>query len=73
MIEIRLGDVDASAAVSYTHLDVYKRQVPDTSQADAHVFLIQSPGHGPGNGCFAGSGRSHQTDDRACLLYTSFC
>ena len=44
------------------------RLVPDTSQADAHVFLIQSPGHGPGNGCFAGSGRSHQTDDRACAL-----
>ena len=44
------------------------RLVPDTSQADAHVFLIQGSCHGPGNGCLAGSGRSHQTDDRTGAL-----
>ena len=41
-----------------------------TSQADADILFIQCPGNRTGNTCLTGSGRSHQTDDRA---FASFC
>ena len=33
---------DGTAAVSYTHLDVYKRQVSDTTALLCHIQLLYS-------------------------------
>ena len=44
------------------------RLVPHASQADAHIFLVQRLRNAAGDGGFAGSGRSYQTDDGTVSL-----
>ena len=60
--------MQSSAAVSYTHLDVYKRQVLDVTEYHADVYYNSQTGE-----------RVHAAfldgviDDVNCLLYTSRC
>ena len=44
------------------------RLVPNASQADPNIFLVQSARHRAGNGGFPRSGRAHQTENRAVPL-----
>ena len=61
-------------AVSYTHLDVYKRQA--LHQVQAEPFVISTAGVGrfrrsTGDILWAGIAKNAQLE--ACLLYTSRC
>ena len=44
------------------------RLIADASQGNPHIFSAGSLCDGTGNGSFAHTGRSHQTDDLPCLL-----
>ena len=55
-------------AVSYTHLDVYKRQASDGHQPVAPLPMVADVGHGAPQRILRGRSRNE-----VCLLYTSRC
>ena len=57
-----LGHRERLMTVSYTHLDVYKRQV-----------LQAGEGQAPARQAALGAGLSNETPSTTCLLYTSRC
>ena len=65
MLDVCVIRVSGAATVSYTHLDVYKRQVLDQiEQADLDKL----------DGIAAGANKYvHPTSSGSCLLYTSRC
>ena len=61
------GDVDGGVPVSYTHLDVYKRQLLDSATGSS---LLDAANHDVTDVCVSLAGTAQYTD---CLLYTSRC
>ena len=60
-------------SVSYTHLDVYKRQVQDVYADTAACLLIRKEIHDEVSGLDESYAVAFNDVDFCCLLYTSRC